>query len=54
MKKFEGKKIIFFGLDLHLQAKFFKVEIHLSILQRKKKNQFEEETEMEKKKKSLI
>jgi len=38
MKKFEGtKKIIFFGLDLHLQAKFFKVEIHLSILQKKKK-----------------
>jgi len=38
MKKFEGtKKIIFFGLDLHLQAKFFKVEIHLSILQKRKK-----------------
>jgi len=49
----EQKNIIFFGLDLHLQAKFFKVEIHLSILQKKKKkNQFEEETEMEKKKKN--
>jgi len=31
---------------------FFKVEIHLSILQKRKKNQFEEETEMEKKKKN--
>jgi len=34
---------------------FFKVEIHLSILQRKKKtNQFEEETEMKKKKKKSL
>lgn len=37
MKKFERIKIIFFGLDLHLQAKFFKVEIHLSILKKKRK-----------------